>query len=250
MSISVVVAGGYGRIGGTIVEQVKATDGFELSGILRSTDGASEREALAAKGIEVVVDATNPEASRENILWGLSNGANVLVATSGWDAKRLEELRAEISEYSERGVLVVPNFSVGSILSSKLATIAATLFPSLEISETHHAKKKDAPSGTAIRTAENIIDAIKSSGKEFIAPESGITGEIDSVVQEVPVHSYRQDGVPTSQQVDFYGLGEQITINHQVFSYDSYRQGIDLALAHITGIKGLEVGLEKYLGLK
>jgi len=249
VSIPVVVAGGKGRIGSIIVQQIEKSETYTLTGILDSTATEETRSDYAHKGIGLVVDATNPDSSIANIHWGLEIGANVLVATSGWDSEKLTALEKEISAYPNQGVLVVPNFSVGSILATKLATLAVVHFPSLEISETHHAKKKDAPSGTAIRTVEKIVEAISAAGLTVSAPESEVVGDIDSEVLGVGVHSFRRDGVPTSQQVDFFGRGEAVTINHQVFSYDAYRQGIDVALMQIRDLNGLHLGLEKFLEL-
>lgn len=246
MSIPVVVAGGRGRIGSVIVEQIEKSEKYSLAGVLDSSSTQDDRDTFASQGVGLLVDATSPDSSLANINWGLKIGANVLVATSGWDSGKLEILAKTLDEHPGQGLLIVPNFSIGSILATKLSTLAAVHFPSLEISETHHAKKKDAPSGTAVRSAEKIIAAITEAGQVFSAPSSGISGDIDTSVSGINVHSYRRDGVPTSQQVDFYGTGEAITINHQVFSYDAYRPGIDFALNIVGEISGLHLGLDKF----
>jgi 4-hydroxy-tetrahydrodipicolinate reductase len=146
-------------------------------------------------------------------------------------------------------VIVVPNFSLGSVLGTALAQFAAPYFDSVEIVEAHHAGKVDSPSGTAVRTAELIVAARAVEGRvDLDAPFADQTAR-GELIAGVPVHSLRLQGVIARQEVRFGGAGEVLTITHDTHSPDSYRAGIRAALEAIGGSSGLVVGLDRILGI-
>ncbi|MHA3723087.1 4-hydroxy-tetrahydrodipicolinate reductase [Leucobacter sp. HY1910] len=241
MSVRVAVAGATGRLGTLVCEVVEATPGFELVARLRSTS-APEDGANA----DLVVDVSHPDASAGIVERALERSQKVIIGTSGWSADRLAELRTRLEATPEAGVIVVPNFSLGSVLGTALARIAAPHFDAVEIIEAHHPHKVDSPSGTAVRTAELMAEA--RGGKPTEAPfaEQPARGQL---VAGIPVHSLRLAGVVAKQEVRFGGPGEVLTITHDTHSGEAYRAGIHAALQAAPGCTGLTVGLDAVLGL-
>ncbi|KAB1643621.1 4-hydroxy-tetrahydrodipicolinate reductase [Gulosibacter chungangensis] len=238
MTISVAVAGASGRMG-TLIQQIIAnSENLKLHAALTST--SSPEEML---GADVLIDVTRIEASEKNVAFALEHGINAVVGTSGWSQERLTGLEQRIPE--GRGVIVVPNFSVGSVLGTHLATIAGKFYDSIEILEAHHDKKVDSPSGTAVRTAEAISAA---RGSEPVPPNADQRSR-GEVVAGIPVHALRLRGVVADQQVIFGGTGETLTIRHETFSNTAYTQGIQLALEAATTATGLTVGIDGLLGI-
>lgn len=223
-------------------EVVEAHPEFELvARIGRSSPPEAGAEA------EILVDVSHPDASAEIVERALARGQRVIVGTSGWSADRLAALEGEVAE-AGGSVLVVPNFSLGSVIGTALARIAAPYFDAIEVIEAHHPNKVDSPSGTAVRTAELMAEA--RSGKPVDAPfaEQPARGEL---VSGIPIHSLRLAGVIAKQEVRFGGPGEVLSVVHDTHANDAYRAGIRAALEYMaTGDAiGLTVGLDRVLGL-
>lgn len=241
MKTRVAIAGASGRLGTLIGEVVASHPEFELTEQL-----GRNSTPVAWANADVLVDVTTPESS-PSIVWdAIGRGQKVIVGTSGWSEARLQDLSGRIRETPGASVIVVPNFSLGSVLGSVLATIAAPYFDAVEIIESHHPQKIDSPSGTAVRTAERIAEA--RNGRAVAAPfhEQEARGQL---VAGIPVHSLRLAGVIATQEVRFGGVGETLTITHDTKSSDSYRAGVRAALEAIRDHEGLTVGLESILGV-
>lgn len=238
MSIKVSISGASGRMGKLAQTLLAESREFELHSMLGS-DSSPE----AMQGADVLFDVTNIEASQLLVDYAIANGTNVLVGTSGWNAERLANLEKSLVD-TERGVFVVPNFSLGSALATSFAVKAAKYFDSVEIIEAHHPGKIDSPSGTAIRTAELISEARDG---EFLKTSSGSArGEL---VAGIPVHALRIAGVSASQQVIFGAEFEQLTISHEAMSHQAYAAGILMGLKHAATLRGLQVGLASILDI-
>jgi len=242
MAYSVAVVGASGRMGTLATRLIEASDDFEVHSRLGSRDSLD-----AIDGADLVLDVTLPAVSPDVVEAAVSRGIPVLVGTSGWTAERLQRVRSRLGDDPQLGVIVVPNFSLGSVVATRLATIAAPYFDSIEIIEAHHAGKSDSPSGTAIRTAELIAEARAERGP-VAAPHADQRARGQQVAS-VPVHSLRMDGVLAEQQVIFGGVGETMRISHQTVSDASYEAGILLALRKLPEARGLVVGLDSLLGL-
>lgn len=243
MSTGVAVSGARGRLGSLVCEVVDGHPGFELLARLG-------RESAADAGSEarILIDVSDPEASFGIVERALRRGQRVIVGTSGWSADRLDRLRALLDELGpDAAAIVVPNFSLGSVIGTALAQVAAPYFDSVEIVEAHHEAKVDSPSGTAVRTAELIAEA--RGGRSIEAPFADQRARGESVAG-VPVHSLRLRGVVAKQEVRFGGIGEVLTIAHDTHSPDAYRAGIRAALEAVEGAEGLIVGLDRVLGLR
>lgn len=240
MPTSVAVSGATGRLGSLVCEVVEADPDLELVASLTSASDPEEGGEA-----DVLVDVSHPEASPGIVERALRRGQRVIVGTSGWSADRLERLEQIVTETSG-AVIVVPNFSLGSVLGTALATFAAPYFDAVEIVEAHHPKKVDSPSGTAVRTAELIAEARDGAPVDAPFAEQPARGE---TVSGVPVHSLRLSGVVAKQEVRFGGPGEVLTITHDTHSNDAYRAGIRAALGAVTEASGLTVGLDRVLGI-
>lgn len=238
MTVSVAITGATGRMGRLIRELVEGLDGFAVHAALDSSSALEEID-----GADVLVDVTRFDVSQRAAEYGLEHGSNVIIGTSGWGREQLTELEAKIP--ADRGVLVVPNFSVGSVLATHLATIAGKFYDSIEILEAHHDRKVDSPSGTAVRTAEAIAEA----RGDALTPPNAQQRARGEVVAGIPIHALRLRGVVADQQVILGGEGELMNIRHETLSNRAYVHGITLALQHAAELRGLTVGLDTLLGL-
>lgn len=243
MITSVAVVGASGRLGSLTCSLIEASDAFELVARLGSRD--DPRDMLAA---DLVVDMTVPAVSQRIVDLAVENGRKVLVGTSGWTGDRIAALRRTVGEHPEAGVVIVPNFSLGSVLATALSTVAAQFFDAVEIIETHGARKVDSPSGTAIRTAELLLRARAERGP-VEAPHTDQRARGQQVAS-VPVHSLRLPGVEARQEVVFGGTGETVTIRHDTSSPASYEAGILRALEAARTATGVVVGLDALLDLR
>ncbi|MFA5605676.1 MAG: 4-hydroxy-tetrahydrodipicolinate reductase [Leucobacter sp.] len=241
MVVSVAVSGSTGRLGSLVCEVVEEHPDFELVARLTSASGVEE-----GRDATVLVDVSHPDASGEIVRRAIGRGQKVIVGTSGWSAERLASLERLIDETPGAGVIVVPNFSLGSVLGTALARIAAPYFDAVEIIEAHHPAKVDSPSGTAVRTAELIASARQGRPVEAPFAEQPARG---TLVDGIPVHSLRLAGVIAKQEVRFGGPGEVLSVTHDTHSNEAYRAGIRAALEAASDARGLTVGLDALLGI-
>jgi len=206
----------------------------------------------ALTGCDVVVDFTRPGAVLDNLRWCVSQGIDAVAGTSGFDDARLAQVRDWLGEPARSRVLVVPNFSVGAVLMMRFAEQAAPFFESAEVIELHHARKADAPSGTATRTAA-LIEAARSGAGLGPSPDATVTQEAGArgaVLDGVHVHSVRLAGLVAHQEVLMGGHGEILTIRHDSLDRSSFMPGVLAAVRGVAGLPlGLTVGLDSLLGL-
>jgi 4-hydroxy-tetrahydrodipicolinate reductase len=240
MAIKVSVIGATGRMGKLAVELIDAAQDFELHSVL---DSKSELDSTL--GADVLFEVTKFEVSKSVVDFAVANQQSIVVGTSGWSALHLAEVEKKL-DGSGSAVVVIPNFSIGSMLATKFAAEAGRFFDSIEIVEAHHAGKLDSPSGTAIRTAELISDA--RDAKPFLLPGVGQPAR-GQVVAGVPIHSLRISGVSAKQDVLLGGESELLTISHETNSVRAYATGILASIRYAATAKGLTVGLQSVLGL-
>ena len=233
------VIGASGRMGKLALEVIQNAQDLELHSALDS-----KSELAQAIGADVIFEATKLEVSKGIVAFALEHKINVLVATSGWS----EGLSSAL-QVSESAVVIVPNFSVGSVLASKFAALAAKHFDAVEIIETHHAGKVDSPSGTAIRTAEMISSSRKDAGLDQPMIQGVGQEARGQVVSGIPVHSLRLDGVSAKQEILLTGPSEVLNISHEVSSVQAYALGILHSIRFAATNPGLTIGLDKVLGI-
>lgn len=239
-TIRVALAGARGRMGRVVGPGLAAAAGLELVAEVEADDDLVAR--CRAARAEVVVDFTTPAAAVGNARKLLEAGCHGVVGTTGFTAADLDDLDAR-ARRAGRGLLVAPNFAIGSLLLQRFAAEAARWFPRAEIVELHHDGKADAPSGTALRTAERVADAGGGGG-----PSAGAPGARGHVHRGVHVHSVRLPGLVAHQDVLLGGPGELLTLRHDAMSRECYVPGVVLAVSAIRARVGLVRGLEPLLG--
>jgi 4-hydroxy-tetrahydrodipicolinate reductase len=247
MTIRVAVVGATGRLGSAATALLERSDGFEVVARLGSRSDLSEMLGEADAPSDVVLDVTLPQVSPTVVEYAVTHGRNVVVGTSGWSSDRLASLNTLLARHPERGVVVIPNFSLGSALGTAFAAAASRFFDAIEIVETHGAGKIDSPSGTAVRTAE-LIQTTRGDLGPVAAPHVDQRAR-GQQVGSVPIHSLRLPGVSARQEVTFGADGETLTISHNVISPSAYSAGILLALRAGHERVGLTVGLDALIDL-
>jgi 4-hydroxy-tetrahydrodipicolinate reductase len=242
------VLGAHGRVGTAVVAAVERTAGLELSAAL---DHADAQQELVDTGTEVIGDFTVPDAVMGNLEFCVNHGIHAVVGTTGWTAERYDELRGWLAANPSVGVLVAPNFAISAVLTMKLSEIAAPYFDSVEVIEMHHPNKKDAPSGTAVHTAEGIARARKAAGlgAQPDATDQALDGARGADVDGVPVHAVRMTGTVAHEQVIFGAAGQTLTIKQDSYDRESFIPGVLLGVEKTPQTPGLTIGLETFLGL-
>ncbi|MDP9883533.1 4-hydroxy-tetrahydrodipicolinate reductase [Sinomonas atrocyanea] len=246
--LPVAVLGANGRMGSEAVQAVSSAEDMELVAALGRGDSL---ERLVDSGARYVVDLTVPDATEANVRFAVEHGLHAVVGTTGWSEERLRSLRELLAAHPGTGVLIAPNFALGSVLASAFAAKAARYFESVEIVELHHPDKVDAPSGTAVRTAQ-LIAAARSDAGLGPSPDA-TTKELDGArgadVDGVRVHAVRLRGLVAHQEVLLGGPGEQLTLRHDSFDRASFMPGVLVGLREVARHPGLTVGLDGYLDL-
>ncbi len=242
MTTKVAVVGATGKMGQLASQIIEAADDFEL---VAQIDSKGELSDML--GADIAVDVTLPAVSQGVVEYAVANGINVLVGTSGWSSDRIAALERTIDGNLEVGVLIVPNFSIGSVLATSFAAMAARFFDSIEIIEAHHASKVDSPSGTAVRTAE-LMGTARGVLGPVAAPHVDQRAR-GQQVSSIPIHSLRMHGIVAKQDVIFGGNGEVLTISHETLAPNAYEAGILLALRAARTARGVVVGLDNLIDL-
>jgi 4-hydroxy-tetrahydrodipicolinate reductase len=187
----------------------------------------------------------------KNLEYAINNGINVVVGTTGFDGKRIEEVRGFLAKNPKVGAIIAPNFGLGAVLMMQFAAKAATYFESVEIIELHHPEKADAPSGTAARTAELISEARAKVNKNAMPDKtsSGLAGARGAKVGDVPIHSLRLRGLVAHQEVLLGDQGETLSIRHDSIDRSGFMPGVLLAIRSVSTRPGLTFGLENLMDI-
>lgn len=236
--IRVAVVGALGRMGSTVCQAVEADPDTEL--VARVDEGDNLQDILDA-GADVAVEFSTPTSVKRNTKWLLERGVHVVVGATGMSDDDIEELRALTGSAN---CFVAPNFAVGAVLMMMFAQQAAKHMPTVEITELHHDRKVDAPSGTALRTAK-LIGGVRSTAVAVPGPD-GHPARGD-VVDGVPIHSVRLPGLVASQEVLFGAEGQTLSIRHDSIDRSSFMPGVLLAVKAVASRPGLTIGLEHLL---
>lgn len=255
--ISVGVSGAPGRMGRFTLGALAPIDDITVRGLYAPGHGGEDisghtcsGDPEALRGCDVILEFTNPDAAPANVSRWRTFDAHVVIGTSGYDADRVAALEAEWAG-SARRCLLVPNFSLGAVVMTRLAELAAPHFPAAEIVELHHDRKLDAPSGTALNLAARIGGARREAGigPVFRGSESA-PGALGAEVEGVPIHSVRAPGMLAHHEVIFGGVGEYLTVRHDTTDNAAYAPMIVLALRSVGRLEApVTVGLEVLLGL-
>jgi len=207
--------------------------------------GSDELDALSDADVEVAVEFTGPATVGDHLIWLLEHDLHAVVGATGLREEDLARARS-VAAKTPANALIAPNFAIGAVLLMRFAAEAARHLPDVEVVELHHDRKLDAPSGTALRTAELIGEA-RSETPPDIAGDEEHPGARGVRHAEVRVHSIRLPGLVAHQEVIFGGEGQTLTLRHDALDRSSFLPGVLLACRRVTGLDGLVVGLEHVL---
>ncbi|MFM9109080.1 MAG: 4-hydroxy-tetrahydrodipicolinate reductase, partial [Prochlorococcaceae cyanobacterium] len=275
--IPVVVAGALGRMGAEVIRAVAAAADTELVGAVDTTPGREGEDvglALGLGALEVALTAdvegclwqasqavrnagpgggavlvvfTHPSVVHEHPRGAIAYGVHPVIGTTGLSPEQLADL-AVFAEKAGIGGAVIPNFSVGMVLLQQAAAAAARFYDFAELTELHHNRKADAPSGTCLKTAE----LIEELGKTFNAPQveehetlAGCRG--GQRPSGLRLHSLRLPGLVAHQEVMFGAPGETYTLRHDTIDRAAYMPGVLLTIRRVRQLDGLVYGLERLL---
>jgi 4-hydroxy-tetrahydrodipicolinate reductase len=266
-SIRVLVTGAAGKMGKEIIKAVIKDQQLSLVGACDVAEVGKDagevagvgkigvviegrlKKALADTSPEVVIDFTHAQAFRENLevyLESLQKGISLVVGTTGLKEEEIGRLR-QASEAGHAGCVVAPNFAIGAVLMMYFTRIASKFMRGVEIIEMHHPQKKDAPSGTAIKTAFSI----SNTGNETLSQSEELyPGARGALVNGIRVHSVRLPGLVAHQEVIFGDEGQTLTIRHDSLSRASFMPGVIMAVKEAVDKKRFFFGLEPILGLE
>ncbi|MDT0190052.1 4-hydroxy-tetrahydrodipicolinate reductase [Rothia terrae] len=244
----VAVLGAAGRMGSEAVKAVNTAEDMDLVAALGSSDSLDE---VVESGAEVIVDLTVPDVTEKNVRFAVEHGIHAVVGTTGWDDQKVANLRDLLTQHPQVGVLIAPNFAIGSILATEFAAKASRFFESVEVIEMHHPNKVDAPSGTAVHTAHKIAEAREEAGvgasPDATTKDEG--GSRGAVVDGVHVHAVRLRGLVAHQEILLGDAGQQLVIRHDSFDRASFMPGVLLGVREVAAHPGLTHGLHGFLDL-
>lgn len=211
-----------------------------------SFDVAPRNEALLIAGAEVVVDFTHLDAARANLEFMAANGIHAVVGTSGFTVADHEQIA---ESFTRSNCLIAPNFAIGAVLMIRFAELAAPYFDTAEIIELHHDGKVDAPSGTAISTAERMAAASGDWGEDPTQSQTIPGARGAKGPAGIPIHSVRMRGMTAHQEILLGTSGQTLTLRHDSFDRSSFMPGVILAVRGIGSAPGLTIGLDSLLDL-
>lgn len=248
--IKVAVCGALGKMGQEVCQAVTDCPETEL---IAKIDIASDsmyhtiEEAHRVEDIDILIDFTQPKSIYENALYCLNNGIKIVIGTTGLTDEQIEELK-KLSQEKNTGCLIAPNFSTGAVLMMMFAQQAAKYFDNAEIIELHHNQKKDAPSGTAIKTALMMSEAKETFKKGNCAETETIQGSRGGTsYSDIQIHSVRMPGYIASQEVIFGSSGQIFKIRHDSMDRKCYMDGVMRAVKHVAEKNDFVYGLENIL---
>lgn len=247
--INIAVCGANGKMGQEVIKAVENAQDMKLAAKIDIKDGeyTSIKEASDAVKIDILIDFTQPKSIYENALFCLKNNINIVIGTTGLTDEQIAELK-KLSETSGLGCLIAPNFSTGAVLMMKFAQMAAKYFDNAEIIELHHNQKKDAPSGTAVKTALLMSEAnenFTSGNCEEVETIQGARGA--NSYNNVHIHSVRMPGYIASQEVIFGAGGQILTIRHDSMNRECYMDGVLRAVRYVNENHNFVYGLDNIL---
>lgn len=262
--IKVIVAGAGGRMGREVVKLVLGDEQLELAAAVGRSDAGRDagelvgmitagvavtadlKEALDTTKADVLVDFTTPEFAYEHALMAIAAGVRPVMGTTGYTTEQIEELN-EKCKAAGIGGLIAPNFSIGVILMMRFAAQAAKHFPNLEIIETHGDHKLDAPSGTAVKTAEMVKEVRESLKQGNPNEKETIPGSRGGEYDGFRIHSVRLPGVFAQQEVIFGAFGQSLKIRHDSYERAGYMPGVKLGVQKVMEYTGMVYGFEQFV---
>ncbi len=275
--IPVVVAGALGRMGAEVIKAVVAAPDCTLVGAIDTTPGREGEDVGLALGLgelevaisadfegslcqagqavrqsgpgggAVLVDFTHPSVVYEHCRGAFAYGVHPVIGTTGLRPDQLADLAA-FAEKASMGGAVVPNFCVGMVLLQQAAAAAARFYDYAELTELHHNRKADAPSGTCLKTAELMEELGKTFNPLQVEEHESLAGCRGGLRESgLRLHSVRLPGLVAHQEVLFGSPGETYTLRHDTIDRSAYMPGVLLTVRKVRRLGGLVYGLERLL---
>ncbi len=269
--IPVLVNGACGKMGREVIKAVSQAEDMTLIGAIERNPqyiGQDIGEVIGCGPLEipvlndlqanlvlatqekvqgVMVDFTHPDSVYDNVRSAIAYGVRPVVGTTGMSPEQIQDL-ADFAEKASTGCLLIPNFSIGMVLLQQAAVQASKYFDHVEIIELHHNQKADAPSGTAVQTAQLLAELGKTFNPAVVKETEKLPGARGSVAEEnIRIHSVRLPGLIAHQEVIFGAPGQIYTLRHDTSDRSCYMPGVLLAIRKVTQLKSLVYGLEKIL---
>jgi 4-hydroxy-tetrahydrodipicolinate reductase len=226
--LRIAVIGASGRLGSKACEWIEAAE--DLSLVARVHASMNLVDALRDARPDVALDVTHAPLGLAHGLAMLECGVRPVIGTSGVDAAQTAELDGA-ARAAKLGGIVVPNFSLGVWLMQQAAELAARHMPRFEVIEMHHERKLDAPSGTAVHSAERLAEIAG------LDPAS------------VPIHSVRLPGAFSNQEIVFGAEGEWLRLRHETYGLECFATGLLASLRYAATAVGIARGLGPALQL-
>lgn len=269
--IPVIINGAGGKMGREVIKAVAAADDMTLLGAIDHNPALLNQDAGIVAGIEalevpitndregmlvmaaqekqpsVMVDFTHPDFVYDNVRAAIAYGVRPVVGTTGLSPEQIQDL-GEFADKASIGCMIIPNFCIGVVLLQQAAITASQYFDHVEIIELHHNQKADAPSGTAIKTAEMLGELGKTYNPPQVEESEKLSGARGAEASEkIRIHSIRLPGLIAHQEVIFGAAGQIYTLRHDTMDRGCYMPGVLLAIRKILPLKTLVYGLEKIL---
>lgn len=247
--IRVAVCGANGKMGQEVVKAVNSAEDMTLAAQIDVFNGqfTTIKDAKESVAFDVLVDFTQPASIYENALYCLNNGIKIVIGTTGLSDLQIEELQ-KLSEQKGVACLIAPNFSTGAVLMMKFAEMASKYFKNAEIIELHHNQKKDAPSGTAVKTAALMQEGAESFTTGNCTEKETVEGARGAnTYNNIHIHSVRMPGYMASQEVLFGSSGQILTIRHDSTNRECYMPGVLLGIRYVVNKGGFVYGLDKIM---
>ena len=270
--IPVLVNGAAGKMGREVIRAIAQSEDMSLVGAVDHNPQYQDQDAGELAGLSepleipitnqfepmlafaaqekqpaVMVDFTHPSSIYNNIRSAIAYGVRPVVGTTGLSAEQIGEL-SDFADKASTGCLIIPNFSIGMVLLQQAAVSASQYFDHVEIIELHHNQKADAPSGTAIQTAEILAEMGKPFNPTVVEETEKLPGARGSIANEgIRIHSIRLPGLIAHQEVIFGAAGQVYTLRHDTSDRACYMPGVLLAIRKVLLLKSLIYGLEKIL---
>ncbi len=264
--VKIILTGGCGQMGKQLIKTFSEEQNIVLTGVIDKKNSGVDAGTVAGiseTGVkitdnletilknadeEIIVDFTCHEAACKHIETALSLGFPVVSGTTGFSDRELEDFNREAKAKSVP-LFIAPNFAIGAVLMIKFAATASRYFSSAEIIELHHNRKKDAPSGTSILTAREMLGNF-SPAPPLVEEKELLPSARGADMNGIRIHSVRLPGFVAHQEVLFGGKGEVLTIRHDTTGRESFMQGVILAVKKVKTLQpGLTFGLDKLLEL-
>jgi 4-hydroxy-tetrahydrodipicolinate reductase len=242
--IRIAVVGASGRMGQTIIEAISQNDKVSLGATLDKGDDLS----AALDQFDVLIDFTRPEATLEYLAICQNSGKAMVIGTTGFSDDQLQEIN---NAAKNMAIVFAPNMSIGVNLSLKLLDMAARVIgedADIEIVETHHRHKVDAPSGTALKMGEVVANAL---GRDLstcaVYGREGIEEPRDR--QTIGFSTIRGGDVVGEHTVSFFMEGERVEITHKASSRLTFANGAVRAASWLEGQSAGLYSMQDVLGL-